>query len=214
MNEIKILEPRISNYAKQTIKDIEFMTDDEIIENCTLRNTILINNCTEYLTIKNSYVESVRFNGSELRNIDASDCIFYKCDFSNVYLSEGIFHRAKFIECKMIGSILAGASLQHVEFRECNLDYSSFKFSRIKKIEFNHCSLVNTDLGSSELGQIIFNESNLQEAEFSGCNLSGIDFTTCNIEGIIVRIDDLNNAIVTAEQAVELAKLMGIKVVR
>ena len=42
--------------------------------------------------------------------------------------------------------------------------------------------------------------------------LKGIDFTSDDLEGIRVTIPELRGAIVTMEQASELAKLLGVEI--
>ena len=50
----------------------------------------------------------------------------------------------------------------------------------------------------------------MKELLFSGTSLKNIDFTNSNIEGIEVRLQDVQGAIFSVGQALELTKLLGI----
>ena len=75
----------------------------------------------------------------------------------------------------------------------------------------------NTNLQSSSMNEvtwknIAFLECDLNKAELVRTKLKGIDFSTCEMNGITVNISDLNGAIVNEFQALELSKLLGLKI--
>ena len=75
----------------------------------------------------------------------------------------------------------------------------------------------NTNLQSSSMNEvtwknIAFLECDLNKSELVRTKLKGIDFSTCEFNGITVNISDLNGAIVNEFQALELSKLLGLKI--
>lgn len=82
---------------------------------------------------------------------------------------------------------------------------------------FRDVKMENTNLQSSSMNEvswknIIFLECDLNKSELVRTKLKGIDFSTCEFNGITVNISDLNGAIVNEFQALELSKLLGLKI--
>ena len=59
---------------------------------------------------------------------------------------------------------------------------------------------------------ITFLECNLNKIELVKTKLKDIDFSTCEFNGVTVDIPDLKGIIVNEFQALELSKLMGLKI--
>ena len=75
----------------------------------------------------------------------------------------------------------------------------------------------NTNLQSASMNEvrwknIMFSECNFNKSELVRTKLKGIDFSNCELNGITVNISDLNGAIVNEFQALELSKLLGLKI--
>ena len=75
----------------------------------------------------------------------------------------------------------------------------------------------NTNLQSSSMNEVTwknisFSECDFNKSELVRTKLKGIDFSTCEFNGITVNISDLNGAIVNEFQALELSKLLGLKI--
>ena len=73
-------------------------------------------------------------------------------------------------------------------------------------------NLQSTSMNEVTWKNIAFSECNLNKSELVRTKLKGIDFSTCELNGITVNISDLNGAIVNEFQALELSKLLGLKI--
>lgn len=62
----------------------------------------------------------------------------------------------------------------------------------------------------SKFSKIGFSNIDMKRIQMVGVELKGMDLRTCNMEGIGVRIEDLNGAIVSNMQVIELAGLLGV----
>lgn len=73
--------------------------------------------------------------------------------------------------------------------------------------------MANVELSGCSFKYMELAGTDFRQANFFDSSLKGIDFTLCDIGGITVGRDDLWGAVVTVQQAAQLAKLMGVVVV-
>ena len=69
-----------------------------------------------------------------------------------------------------------------------------------------------SNLSEVKLKDTTFDNCNLSQAQIFRTNLKGIDFSNCNITGIVVGIEDIKGLTVNEFQALELSKLLEIKI--
>ena len=67
-------------------------------------------------------------------------------------------------------------------------------------------------ISQSNNGRVI-NTCNLSESEFINTSLATLDFSTCEIHQVIIPMEQLKGLTVSTEQAVQLAQLLGLKIV-
>lgn len=97
---------------------------------------------------------------------------------------------------------------------QCVMNYAKFDSAKLTKVRI--CS---TELGESNFAQchrkeIVWDRVALLQASFFKTPLKGMDFTTCVIDGLILSDEcgELKGAVVEVNQAVELAKRLGVVV--
>ena len=66
------------------------------------------------------------------------------------------------------------------------------------------------DLSEGKLQSIEFSDCDLRKIQLLHTPLDGIDLRSCEIGGLKLNLSDLKGAIVTAQQAIELAAFLGI----
>jgi uncharacterized protein YjbI with pentapeptide repeats len=76
-----------------------------------------------------------------------------------------------------------------------------------KETDANNSSFINV-----KFKDIIFDACNLEEVEFLNTNLNNIDFSNSEIDGIVVNMALVKGCLVNTYQAVELSKLLGLKI--
>ena len=82
----------------------------------------------------------------------------------------------------------------------------------MKDVHFKGCELKFANFGSCKFNKVDFDTCNLIAAEFAGTKLNGLDFTTCRIDALKVKLLELKGIKVTPDQALEFAKMLGIKI--
>ena len=76
--------------------------------------------------------------------------------------------------------------------------------------EWTRCDLRECALTEAQLREIRLDDVNLTQATLFRTPLRGMDLTRCTLDGALLNIDDCRGAIVTAPQAAELARLLGL----
>ena len=94
-------------------------------------------------------------------------------------------------------------SAQSAAFSECGMKAVLFEQTDLSGAAFS-------DIGLRRRAMFAFRECSLAGAQFLHTPLAGQNFATCNIEGIALEGPELRGARVTALQACELAKLLGV----
>lgn len=123
------------------------------------RRTTTFNNCV--------------FKKCDFSEVDFRGCNFINCEFDGCNLSMMKFNHVgldnvNFKNSKLVGADFSVAKdfLFSVNFADCVLDYSTFARKKNRKAKFVSCSLKGTD----------FTETDLTLASFKQCNLSGAVF--------------------------------------
>lgn len=182
------------------------------LKGCALSNLRLTG--PEGLDLTGARLTGCTLAGGALHRASFVDVVFTDCDLSNADLTGAYFSRCTLTGCKLTGVNLAGAALGHLRLIRCALPYANLDGARI-----NALSLADCDLSQAQLTGCALKQLSCQGARFVGVNffrtaLRGVDFTQCELSGIQVsdRFEELAGAVVSPEQAAELAKLMGLVV--
>ena len=162
------------------------------------------------LDLRGCLFDGMRLAGGRLEKGFFMDVAFRRCDLSNLDLSGGTFRRVTFEDCKMVGALLPESSLTDVRFAGCAARYINCYEAAVHRVQFIGCDLTGAVLQSVSVRELAFSESRLTGAELFGTPLAGVDFTTSEIDGIVVAPQNLRGAVVTAPQACELARLLGV----
>ena len=162
------------------------------------------------LSFEGCAFEGLRFRGGALTGCFFTDVVFHKCDLSNIDFSNSVFHKARFSDCKMVGTSFLEGTLMDTGFYRDKCSCAQLLSARLKRVE-----LVESDFSGAVMQEMKHTYLRLDGCRFIGAELfrtplAGVDFTTSDIDGIIVSIPDLRGAKVTALQACELARLMGL----
>ena len=91
--------------------------------------------------------------------------------------------------------------------------YSNFSGSKFRCANIIDCNLADGVFQEVQLNKVVFSECNLANCFFNKTSLSKQDLTTCDITNIDVEIKDLYGIKVTAMQALDLTRLMGLHIV-
>jgi uncharacterized protein YjbI with pentapeptide repeats len=162
---------------------------------------------------KQCSVESGRLTGAKLGDSYFSNVLFSGCDLSGADFGGGVFSKVHFRDCKLTGALFGDCGLNDTLFTGCVCDYTVFSYSKAKRLWFQGCRLYEAQLAELSGKDYGFAECDLTRGNFQRTALSGVNLSTCELEGILISPAELRGAKVSAVQAVELAKLMGLVVV-
>jgi uncharacterized protein YjbI with pentapeptide repeats len=152
-----------------------------------------------------------RLAGADLERSSWDDTVFTDCDRSGVSFRDAGLRNVRFVRCKLVGARFQEALLQQVDFTDCTGTYVSFQGARLKSCALTGGTFAEAAFSDTKL-QKFRCATDFTRAEFSKTPLSGVDFTACDLSGARYSLDCLRGAVVTSQQAVELAALLGVKV--
>ena len=119
-------------------------------------------------------------NAASLARLRFVDCLFERCDLSNVNLSGTGLQNVAFAECKLLGVSFTGCQelLFGVHFDRCLLRYASFGGRKLAGTRFERCDLPEADFTNADLTGAAFAGCDLTRVTFHDTCLKDADFTT------------------------------------
>ena len=126
---------------------------------------------------------------------------------------DGTIHRCEFINCRLTGSDFSNSSIQNTLFKDNTARYANFSYSKFKSVNFINNQMMNSSFNECSYRKVSYDTCNLSESEFINTSLATLDFSTCEIHQVIIPMEQLRGLTVSTEQAVQLAQLLGLKIV-
>ena len=214
----KVISPRIP-FQLMTVEDLQAMKcsleDDARIIGAMIHEDNETGQDYYKLDAEASLFERCRFIDCEFEKASFIDVIFDNCDFSNSHFVKVYFNRCEFKNCKCLGTIFSEAVMKHVKIMDSTLKYASLNNAKFEYVEMNHC-----DMTESSISETIHKNWNASKCLFIGTNffrtkLKDFDFTSCELENLIISdtLEEIRGAKITAIQSLEMARLLGMKVV-
>lgn len=150
------------------------------------------------------------FSQNDVKRQSFVDCIFDHCDLSNMRFERAAFQRVRFQNCRMTGISFGDVVWMNVETKDCHMDYASFSDTKLDRVRLAGCRLRECQFNKVTLSHVTFERLDLTRAQWSFSKLNGMDMRSCEIDGWQVDVGDLRGMRVTAVQAMELSRLLGI----
>ncbi len=138
----------------------------------------------------------------QLESVDAAAADLVRSGWRDVSVSDSRF----------TGARLDGANLSLVVFDRCKMNLIQCQLSKLRNVRFDACDLSGAFFNDSDIAGTVFEGSDLTGADFSGANLQGCDFRRANVQDIRVGPEQLKGVIVTSDQALYLARLLGLEI--
>jgi len=164
------------------------------------------------LAVGQSYFDRVSFARCEVGSVKWSDVRLVGCDLSNARFRHFEATRVEFVRCKLVGMNAVGCRWQDVLLEECDASLIQLSDARLERWEARGTQLREAAINSAELKGVRWREVNLREADLAETSLQDVDLRGCELEGITLKVEDLRGAIVSAPQAMELARFLGLVV--
>lgn len=166
----------------------------------------------EHIHFDSCRFKNVIFEECKFSHIDMMDCIFEGCDLSNIIMSEGCMHRCEFHNCRMVGADFSSMVIKNITFDTNNNRYGNFSCSKMQNCLFQNMDMTSSNLNDMKLKDIVFDKCNLNSCEFIHTPLTNIDVSSCTIDGITITEDSMKGMCVSPAQALELSKLLGLRI--
>jgi uncharacterized protein YjbI with pentapeptide repeats len=184
-----------SSYTQQALLDCNFASQsaDDLL--------------FEYVSCKR-----VSFNHTSLTLAQLFDVRLDGCDLAGAEWEKAHLRRVELIGCRLVGLRLSAASLEDVQLVKCNAELARFWDCSFKAARFDHCVLREASFADSDLSGVIFRDCDLSQADLRNTKLKGADLRGSTLVGVQVGIKELQGAIVTPIQAIQLAGLLGVTV--
>jgi uncharacterized protein YjbI with pentapeptide repeats len=162
------------------------------------------------LTVSGSLLERVSLANCEIGSLRLRDVRLTGCDLSNARIRSFEATRVEFLRCRMVGLVGSKSHWQSVLLDTANARFAQLNDSRMRRSEFRETHLGEAVLSRCDLAESRFAQSILRQADLTGSRLNGLDLRSCDIEGLQIGIEDLRGARVSAAQALELTRLLGV----
>lgn len=133
-------------------------------------------------------------------------------DAANANLGESGWRDAYIHESRLTGAQLNFAHMIRTVFDACQMNHCQLQECTLKESRFENCDLRGAYFNGSQMQGTVFEGSNLAGADFSRAVIAKCDFRRANIEDIRISPEQLRGVIVTPDQALYLARLLGLDV--
>ena len=188
--------------------------NDSDISGCRFANEVFESEDLSCLSFINCLFENCVISDCDLERSSFVDVTFTSCDLSNSTMDSAYFSRCEFVSSKLVGAQFNDCSIQSVQIDFSNCGYAIFDKCRVSDV-----LIKNTDMSSAELVACNLKAFKTSGSKYLGTSffrtpLGGIDFSNCIVSGLRVSdtFRELRNAVFSANQAVELSLLLGIRI--
>jgi uncharacterized protein YjbI with pentapeptide repeats len=149
------------------------------------------------------------FAGSKVTELAWMDVACERSDLSLVEWPRARLTRVVVSDCRATGARWVEGELEDVRFVACQLECAVFTGARLRRVTFEKCRLRDADFGGADLAGTVFDACELHGVDLTGAKLAGADVHTSELVEARLEPRDMKGLVVSREQAVALATLMG-----
>ena len=196
----------------ELLRPSDIWSRERFIEKARFEGGIMQGADGERLVFDNCVFKDMSFANNDWRGVEFVDVSFQTCDFSNVQMENVMFHRCEIVNSKLTGADLANSNLGHLLVIDSDARYANFNFSEMKEVEFADSNLMDSDFYECQFKQVRFKKCKLDNANFLETDLDGVDLSDNTYERIEVTVPKIAGCIVSREQALGFARVLGLTV--
>lgn len=158
-------------------------------------------------------------NGATFEGSVFRDCLFEQVDFGDC-----TFRDVRFEQCRFIGCTMDKGWLNRVDLRDCSAPGLSLLQARLSQVSAAACDLSFANISETSIDHMALRDCRMREAAFqraklrhvslADCDLTRIDVSTCLFQAPVLSGDhrELRGLVVSPEQALSLATLLGVRI--
>ena len=165
-----------------------------------------------HISFQQTAFQNCRFLNCCFDRASFTDVRFINCDFSNSSMNDVSLQSCAFVNCKALGTDFYGSSIRHVSMENCNFRDAGMDAVRMSYVKAYHTDFTEASLSKCNITNVDWKDDCFKNASFFKTWLKDIDLTECDITGIVISDakDELRETVVNLEQAIALAKRLGI----
>ncbi len=133
-------------------------------------------------------------------------------DAANADMERSGWRECEVRESRLTGVKLNSAHIARSVFVECKMNLLQCQMAMLQDVRFEQCDLRGAYFNRSKMAGTVFEGSDLGGADFSSATITGCDFRRAKIDDIRVAPEQMAGVIVTADQALYLARLFGLDI--
>lgn len=171
------------------------------LENCDLRESILINynfsnaflrssnlsySMLNQVILMNAYLTEADFQKAYLQNANLEFAYMKKSNLQGAHLQGANLQGANLQEAKLLKADLRGADLRDADFSEAHLEGAVLQRADLRGADFWGAHLQGADLKYVDLQRANLREAHLENADLSGANLYGVDLSVAILDNTIL----------------------------
>ncbi|MEO7913560.1 MAG: pentapeptide repeat-containing protein [Roseiflexaceae bacterium] len=205
-----IAPPRLSKRAK--IAELDALGEQMTYTELLIAEYELANQVAEFVTFETSFFKQMAMQRSHLRGLRLADVRFEACDLADSSWERLSASRVELLGCRLIGLQATDGRVEDMLIKGCNAVHAQFWSTVFKRVRFENCNLSETNFQSADLTGVIFDKCDLRGAKMADAKLVGADLRSSQLDGARVGIKELQGAIVSVEQAISIARVLGVDV--
>jgi uncharacterized protein YjbI with pentapeptide repeats len=191
---------------------LDALEDQAIYQELLLAECDLSDQMAEFATFETMHFKQVAIQRAVLPKVRLADVRLEACDLAESICETISLSRVEFLGCRLIGLQATDGRIEDVLMKGCNASHAHFWGSVFKRARFEHCNLSEANFQGADLTGVVFDKCDLRGASLAGAKLAGADLRSSQIDGARAGIKELEGAIVNAEQAISIARMLGVDV--
>src|SRR5215213_539332 len=208
--QAELAPPRLPKRAN--VVDLNALNDQATYSELLITEYELAEQVAEFVTFEKTYFKQMSMQRAELRALRLADVRFEACDLADSSWELLSASRVELLGCRLIGLQATNGRIEDMLIKGCNAVHAQFWSTVFKRVRFESCNLSETNFQSADLAGVIFDKCDLRGAKMADAKLVGADLRSSQLDGARIGIKELQGAIVNIEQAVSIARALGIDV--
>ena len=197
---------------RANVVDLNALNDQATYSELLIADYDLANQVAEFVTFEKTYFKQISMQRAELRALRLADVRFEACDLADSSWERLSASRVELLGCRLIGLQATDGRVEDLLIKGCNAVHAQFWSTVFKRVRFESCNLSETNFQSADLTGVIFDKCDLRGAKMADAKLVGADLRSSQLDGARLGIKELQGAIVSMEQAVGIARTLGVDV--
>jgi uncharacterized protein YjbI with pentapeptide repeats len=202
--------PRLPKRAN--ITQLNALDEQSTYTDLLLAEHVLTDQVAEFVTFEKTYFKQMAMQRADLRGLRLVDVRFEACDLADSGWELLSASRVELLGCRLIGLQAANGHVEDLLVKGCNAAHAQFWSTVFKRVRFESCNLSEANFQGADLAGAIFDKCDLRGAKLADAKLAGADLRSSQLEGARLGIKELQGAIVSMEQAVGIARTLGVDV--